>query len=49
MQSTLYEVGAVDFPTFGAITFLLLLAATVACLIPALRASKEPIVALRYE
>jgi putative ABC transport system permease protein len=50
MQSTLYGVGAMDFPAFGAVSVLLLLTALLACLVPALRASRvEPIVALRCE
>ena len=50
MQSTLYGVGAMDAPAFAAVSFLLLVAAWLACLFPALRASRvEPMVALRYE
>jgi putative ABC transport system permease protein len=50
MQSTLYGVGAMDAQAFGAVSSLLLVAAWLACLVPALRASRvEPIVALRYE
>jgi putative ABC transport system permease protein len=50
MQSILYGVGAMDSTVFGAVFGLLLLAAWLACLIPALRASRvEPIIALRYE
>jgi ABC-type antimicrobial peptide transport system permease subunit len=50
MQSTLYQVGALDAPAFGAVSFLLLATALLACLVPALRASRvDPIVALRYE
>jgi putative ABC transport system permease protein len=50
MQSTLYGVGALDFQAFGAVSLLLLIAALLACLLPALRASKvEPVVALRHE
>ena len=50
MQSTLYGVQAMDVRAFGAITFLLLSAALVACLFPAWRASRvEPLEALRYE
>ena len=50
MQSTLYGVEAFDVRAFGAVSFLLLVAALSACLIPAWRASRvEPLVALRYE
>lgn len=50
MQSTLYGVGAMDARAFGAVAGVLLVAALLACLVPAWRASRvEPIVALRYE
>lgn len=50
MQSTLYGVGAMDARAFGAVACVLLVAALLACLVPAWRASRvEPIVALRYE
>jgi predicted permease len=50
MQSTLFGVGAMDVRAFGAVAFVLLVAALVACLVPAWRASRvEPMVALRYE
>ena len=50
MQSTLFGVQAFDVRAFGAISILLLLAALVACLFPAWRASRvEPLEALRYE
>ncbi|HKN84280.1 MAG TPA: ABC transporter permease [Pyrinomonadaceae bacterium] len=50
MQSTLYGVEALDVRAFGAVSLLLLLAALLACLFPALRASRiEPLEALRYE
>jgi putative ABC transport system permease protein len=48
MQSTLYGVGAMDKVAVGLTAALLLIVALVACLIPALRASRvEPMVALR--
>jgi putative ABC transport system permease protein len=50
MQSTLFGVGAIDLRAFGAVSLLLLVAALVACLVPAWRASRvDPLVALRYE
>ena len=50
MQATLYGVQALDLRAFGAVSLLLLGAALLACLLPALRASRvEPLVALRYE
>jgi putative ABC transport system permease protein len=50
MQSTLYGVGAMDARAFGAVAGVLLVAALLACLVPAWRASRvEPIVALRYD
>jgi putative ABC transport system permease protein len=50
MQSTLYGVGAFDGRAFIAVSVLLLLAALMACLFPAWRASRvEPLEALRYE
>jgi putative ABC transport system permease protein len=50
MQSTLYGVGAIDGYAFGGVFVLLLVAALLACLYPAWRASRvEPMVALRYE
>ena len=50
MQSTLHGVGAIDIQAFGAVSLLLLVAALLACLLPALRASRvEPIEALRHE
>jgi putative ABC transport system permease protein len=50
MQSTLYGVQALDVRAFVAVSLLLLIAALLACLFPALRASRvEPLEALRYE
>jgi len=50
MQSTLFGVEAFDIRAFGGIFILLLVVALVACLLPALRASRvEPMVALRDE
>lgn len=50
MQSTLFGVDAFDIRAFGAVSVLLLVAALLACLFPAWRASRvEPLEALRYE
>ncbi len=50
MQTTLYGVEALDVRSFAAVSLLLLVAALLACLFPALRASRvEPLVALRAE
>jgi putative ABC transport system permease protein len=50
MQSTLFGVAAIDLRAFGAVFSLLLISAWLACLLPALWASRvEPLVALRYE
>ncbi len=50
MQITLFGVPAVDVRAFGAMFLLLLVVALVACLVPALRASRvEPLEALRHD
>jgi putative ABC transport system permease protein len=50
IASFLYGVGTNDFATFGLVSLLLVGVAVVACLIPALRASRvDPMLALRHE
>jgi putative ABC transport system permease protein len=50
MQKLLVGVEPTDLLTFGAVSFCLLLAALLACYLPARRATKvDPLVALRYE
>jgi predicted permease len=50
MRATLYGIGAIDPMVFGAVAFVLLLAAMLAGVFPARQASKvDPIVALRQE
>ena len=50
MQITLFGVPEVDVRAFGAMFLLLLFAALLACLVPALRASRiEPLEALRHD
>jgi putative ABC transport system permease protein len=50
MQSTLFGVGKIDVSVFASVAFLLVVAAVIACLIPARRAaSVEPMQALRAE
>jgi putative ABC transport system permease protein len=50
MHSILYGVDAFDVRAFSAVSVLLLMAALLACLFPAWRASRvEPLEALRYE
>jgi putative ABC transport system permease protein len=50
MQSTLYGIGKLDLSVFASVALLLLVAAIIACLVPARRAaSLEPMQALRAE
>lgn len=50
MSSLLFGVEATDFVTFAGVSLLLLIAAVLACYIPARRASKvDPMIALRYQ
>jgi putative ABC transport system permease protein len=50
MQSFLFGVGAIDFSAFGAVGLMLLLAALLACYLPAFRAASVEIMqALRSE
>ena len=50
MQSTLYGVSALDFAAFSAVGLILLVAALLACFLPAQRAaSTEPMRGLRTE
>ncbi len=50
MSGVLFRVGTVDFGAFSVVSLTLLLAALLACYVPAQRAAKvDPMVALRYE
>jgi predicted permease len=50
LASMLFEIGATDPKTFVGVSLGLLLAAAVACLVPARRATRvDPVVALRHE
>jgi putative ABC transport system permease protein len=50
MQSSLYGTGVLDWVAFSAAAALLLIAALLACYVPARRASSvDPIVALRQD
>ncbi|HEY6804334.1 MAG TPA: ABC transporter permease [Pyrinomonadaceae bacterium] len=50
IQSLLFEVNKTDPFTFTVVTMLLIAAATLACLVPAIRAIKvDPVIALRHE
>jgi putative ABC transport system permease protein len=50
MRSVLYQVGAIDFASVGAVAVVLLVAAILACYLPARRATRiDPMAALRCE
>jgi putative ABC transport system permease protein len=50
MKSVLYQIGAIDFASVGAVAVVLLVAAILACYLPARRATRiDPMAALRCE
>jgi ABC-type antimicrobial peptide transport system permease subunit len=50
LQSQLYDVGRLDPVTFAAVPLLFLTVGSIACLLPARRATKvDPMIALRAE
>jgi predicted permease len=50
LAGVLYEVRAVDPPTFAAVAFVVLAVAALACFVPALRATRvDPMIALRHD
>ena len=50
MRSVLYQVGAIDFASVVVVAVVLLLAAILACYLPARRATRiDPMAALRCE
>jgi len=50
MSTLLFEVSPTDPITFGAVALCVILAALLACYVPARRATKvDPLIALRYE
>lgn len=50
LSGMLYGISATDFVTLCAVTLIVMTVATIACLLPAIRASRvDPMVALRYE
>jgi len=50
MSTLLFEVSPTDPITFGAVALCIIIAALLACYVPARRATKvDPLIALRYE